>query len=215
MKNEGKWIDVSVPIRNEMVVYPGDPPVSLTRVRDADKGDHATVSVLAFSIHSGTHMDAPLHFFPSAMSIDKVPLSLLIGKARIIDIEDEESIKREDLMRYSINEGDRILFKTRNSRLWKKPVFIDNYVHLSIEAALYLAARKVGLVGIDYVSVGGFSGNGIEVHRILLQAPVWLLEGLDLSSVEPGEYDMVCLPLKIDGAEAAPARVLLRPMAGQ
>lgn len=157
-------------------------------------------------------MDAPLHFVRQGIGIDKLPLNTTVGRARVIEIQDTESIKPEELARHRIRRGERILFKTRNSsRGWQTDTFIEDFVFISKEAARFLAERKVRVVGVDYLSVGGFKRDGIETHRTLLEGGVWIIEGLDLSNVKPGKYDLICLPLKIEQGDGAPARAILRP----
>ena len=198
-----------------MVHWPSDPPVHIERVLDLDRGDSHALSALSMGSHTGTHVDAPRHFLSQGASVDQVPPETLIGRARVIEIQDRESIRPEELLRYGIRGGERLLFKTANSsRVWRLDRFIEDYVFLSAEAASLVAKRKGRLVGIDYLSVGGFKRDGGLVHRLLLEAGVWIVEGLDLSGVEPGKYDLVCLPIKISGGDGAPARAMLRPARG-
>jgi arylformamidase len=205
------WIDVSVPLRTGMVHWPDDPPVSIERVQDIERGDVATVSRLSMGAHTGTHMDAPLHFFRTGKSIDTMPLTATLGRARVIEIRDPESIKPEELRPYQIQRDERVLFKTRNSaRCWQTDDFVEDFVYISQEAARYLAAQQVQTVGVDYLSVGGFFRDGVETHHVLLEAGIWIIEGLNLSSVAPGIYELVCLPLKIEWGDGAPARAILR-----
>ena len=205
------WIDISVPLYDGMVCWPGDPPVRIERVTDVERGDSHTLSQLTMGSHSGTHIDAPVHFLKGKPGIDAMPLETVIGRARVIEIGDGESVKPVELETHGIRRGERLLFKTQNSRrVWREPRFVKDFVFLSIEAARYLAERKVRLVGIDYLSVGGYQRDGSAVHRILLEAGAWLLEGLDLSPVRPGRYELVCLPLKITGGDGAPARAVVR-----
>jgi arylformamidase len=157
-------------------------------------------------------MDAPVHFLKKGKGIDEMPFSAAVGPARVIEIRDRHSIKTEDLRRNRIRSGERVLFKTRNSsRCWKTGRFVKDFVYLSTEAAQELARIKVRTVGIDYLSVGGYKKNGLEVHRALLSGGIWIIEGLNLSGVKPGVYDLVCLPLKVVGGDGAPARAALRP----
>lgn len=198
-----------------MAHWPSDPPVRIERVLDLDRGDSHALSALSMGSHTGTHVDAPRHFLSQGASVDQVLPETLIGRARVIEIHDNESIQPEELLRYGIRSGERLLFKTANSsRVWRMGRFIEDYVFLSAEAAGLLAKRRVRLVGIDYLSVGGFKRDGGLVHRLLLEAGVWIVEGLDLSGVEPGKYDLVCLPIKISGGDGAPARAMLRPARG-
>ena len=205
------WIDVSVPLRTGMVHWPDNPPILIERMLDIERGDTANVSKLSLGAHTGTHMDAPIHFFPAGKGIDTMPLTATIGRARVIDIHDPESVKPEELHVYQLQRGERVLFKTKNSlRCWKTNAFVKDFVYISGEAAQYLAQQQVRTVGVDYLSVGGFFKDGAETHRALLQAGIWIIEGLNLLNVEPGTYELICLPLKIEGCDGAPARAILR-----
>lgn len=208
-----EWIDISVPIQTGMVHWPGDPEVDIKRIRDAEKGDRNTLSEMYLGVHTGTHMDAPLHFVRGGIGIDRLPLDIAIGRARIIQIDDTESIKPEELERYDIKRGERVLFKTRNSlHVWQRSDFVVDFVYISIEAASYLVERGVTLVGVDYLSVGGYKKDGSEVHTTLLSAGIWLVEGLNLSQVCGGEYDLICLPLMIVDGDGAPTRAVIKPL---
>ena len=208
----GGWIDVSVTLRDGMVHWPDNPPVSITRQLDISKGDAANVSMLSMGSHTGTHMDAPLHFIPEGKGLDEMDLEATMGPARVIQIDDPVAVMAEVLNEHDIRSGERILFKTRNSdRPWVEQPFDEDFVYVSAGAAAHLAARGVRLVGVDYLSVGGFKSDGVETHTALLEAGIWVIEGLDLSSVSAGDYELICLPLKILGSDGAPARAILRP----
>jgi arylformamidase len=208
----GAWIDVSVPVRSGMVHWPADPEVTLERTSTIEAGDNANMTRLDMSAHTGTHMDAPLHFFDEDPGMEALPLDIVMGPARVIRIEGEEPIDRGQLEGLDIQSGERILFRTTNSdRPWWDRDFDPAYVHVSLEAAELLGEAGVALVGVDYLSVGGYESDGPETHRALLGAGVWIVEGLDLSEVEPGDYELICLPIKLVGSDGAPARVLLRP----
>lgn len=204
------WIDLTVGIRHEMVHYPGDPAVELRQTKHLDRGDPATVSHLSLGVHTGTHVDAPVHFIGGAPGVDEFPIDAMIGPARVIEVLDKEICTAQDLAAHDIRSGERLLLRTNNSnRCWNVDAFVEDYVHLDTSAAKMLADRRVRMVGIDYLSIG--RGNeGPEVHRILLGAGVVIVEGLDLSRVDAGVYDVVCLPLKILGGDGAPARVAIR-----
>jgi len=205
------WIDVSVPLRTDMVHWPDNPPVSIERMLDIEHGDLANVSKLSMGAHTGTHMDAPLHFFRTGKGIDTMPLTATIGRARVIEIRDPESIKPEELGSYQLRRGERILFKTRNSaRCWQTDDFVEDFVYISQEAARYLAVQQIQTVGVDYLSVGGFFKDGVETHYALLEAGIWIIEGLNLSNIAPGIVELICLPLKIEGSDGAPSRAILR-----
>ena len=205
------WIDVSVPLRNGMVHWPGDPPYRIHHVHDQKKGDACTVSQVTMGVHTGTHMDAPLHFIEDAQSIDLMPLDTTVGPARVIAIDHGTSIGRAELEKHQIEPNERLLFKTANSgRLWNKDAFDENFVFIDASGADYLAERAVRMVGVDYLSVGGFRQDAVETHLALLGAGIWVVEGLDLSHVAPGRYEFVCLPLKLVDSDGAPARAILR-----
>jgi len=208
---KGKWIDVSVPLHSGMVHWPGDPEVSISRISSIDAGAHVNVSLLSMSSHTGTHVDAPLHFFKDGRSVDVMPLEGIIGPARVIQVRDPELITAAELRRHNIRRGERVLFKTRGAgERWKKDTFDEHYVYVPFETAQFLMERGVVAVGVDYLSVGGYHVDGAETHRTLLGAGIWVIEGLDLDRVKPGRYDMVCLPLRIQGGDGSPARVALR-----
>lgn len=210
----GRWLDVTVTLRSHMVHWPDNPPVRITRSREPMGGTLCTQSALSLGSHTGTHMDAPLHFLPEGRSLDQTPPDATIGQARVIAIRHPSVIAPEELRPYRIRPGERILFKTRNSaRCWNTDKFVKDFVYVSQEAARYLAGRRVRTVGVDYLSVGGFKRDGVETHLALLKAGVWIIEGLDLSRVRPGRYELLCLPLRIERSDGAPARAFLRRVA--
>ncbi len=205
------WIDISVSIQEDLVVWPGDPSVDIKMVNDMQLGHEANLSRLNISAHTGTHMDAPRHFLKEGISLDKMPTDVMVGKVRIIQIHDHESIKIAELEKQNIRPGDRILFKTKNSQKdWSTRPFDYDFVHLETDAAQYLAGKRIALCGIDYLSVSGINKNETEVHRALLEAGIWIVEGLFMKVVDPGDYEMICLPVKIKDSDGAPARVLVR-----
>jgi arylformamidase len=207
------WIDVSVTVRSGMPHWPDNPPIVMERVMDLRRGDAANVSHLAMGVHSGTHMDGPVHFIHEGPGLDEMPLSATMGEARVIEIEDPKEITAEELARHGLRAGERILFRTSNSiRCWQAPSFIEDFVYISEQAARYLAETRVRTVGVDYLSVGGYHADGALIHRILLDAGIWIIEGLDLSPVTGGRYEMICLPVKLHGSDGAPARAILKPI---
>jgi len=194
-----------------MVHWPGDLPFERTEALQLANGDECNLSEIRGSAHSGTHMDAPKHYLARAAGIDEMPLEAGIGPARVIAIQDPDLIRVQEIAGHGLKQGDRVLFKTRNStRCWKTSEFQELFVHLATEAANYLAQCRVLTVGVDYLSVGGAGTDGAEIHRILLGAGIWIIEGLNLEHVDPADYEMVCLPLKIVGSDGAPARAALR-----
>jgi arylformamidase len=205
------WIDISVPLRTGMAHWPGDIDVSAGRVTSMSEGSAYNLTQLHMSAHTGTHMDAPLHFVDGARSIDTMPLEATMGPARVIEIEDTVAIRRTELERHDIQEDERVLFKSVNSaRCWGSDRFFEDFVYIAEDAALFLAERRVKTVGVDYLSVGGFSRDMVETHVALLGAGIWIIEGLDLSGAAAGRYELACLPLKIVGADGAPARAVIR-----
>jgi arylformamidase len=208
---KGAWIDISVPLRTGMVHWPNDAPVQIEKTSDVERGDGATLSTVSMGSHTGTHIDAPRHFIKGGRTIDEMPLSIASGRARVIEINDPASVKPAELAPHGIRRGERILLKTRNSgSVWQTDEFVRDFVYLSDQAADFFAQRAVALIGIDYLSVGSAAG-GHYVHRTLLSAGVWLLEGVDLSRVTAGRYELVCLPLRLAGGDGSPARAIVRP----
>jgi arylformamidase len=205
------WIDISVTIKPGMAHWPDNPEIRVDRMLDMERGDVCNVSVLSLGSHTGTHMDAPLHFIRNGRSLDQMPPDATLGPCRVIEIKDKESIKVAEIQGQKIKARERILFKTPNSKnSWKSDNFDENFVYISKEAAAYLAKLKVMTIGIDYLSVGGFKKDGAETHHALLGAGIWVIEGLNLARVKPGRYELCCLPLKILKSDGAPARALLR-----
>ena len=211
---KSNWIDISIPIRNKMVHWPGDPVPRVERIKDRDKGDDVTLTEIQMIDHVGTHVDAPLHFIAGGSTIDKMPLNATMGRARVIEIKDPISIELKELKPYGIRRGERILFKTRNSsRCYKSDDFVEDYVYFSTDVASYLVEKGVRVVGLDYISIGKYKDrdNLGGTHRILLDAGVYIIEGINLARVKPGRYDLVCLPIFLERGDASPARAILRP----
>jgi arylformamidase len=205
------WIDISVPLRSGMVHWPGDQEVRIERTSSMERGDSLNLSAVSMSLHTGTHMDAPLHFLAGAAGIDQMPLAATVGPARVLEFPGLAAIDPRQLATHGISSGERILLKTANSRrCWTSDEFAADYVYVSREGAQYLAERGIQALGIDYLSIGAPTGEGDLTHRVLLAAGVWIIEGLDLSAVEPGDYELICLPLKILDGDGAPARAILR-----
>jgi arylformamidase len=206
-----KIYDITVALSNDLPVYPGDPPINISRTQSLEKGDIARVSHLSFSTHIGTHIDPPSHFMMDGLSLDRVPLEVLIGPARIIDAGDVDSIDAALLERTELEGATRVLFKTRNSGFWREAKgFREDFVYLEPEAAELLVKRGVQLVGIDYLSIEKFNFDRPSTHWTLLGNNVVIVEGLDLSEIAPGDYELICLPLKIKDGDGGPARVVLR-----
>jgi arylformamidase len=212
------WIDITIPmpVDKPMPYWPTDPlPPKIERIMDVDRGDKATMSQININSHNGTHIDAPLHFIYGGGSIDQMPLDTTVGRARVIEIKDPESVKVKEVEPYDIKSGERILFKTQNSeKAYKTDKFVEDYVYIATETAHFLAEKKVRLVGLDYISIGSFRDmeNIGETHETLLKNGVYILEMINLSGVKPGEYELLCLPLRMERGDAGPCRAILRPV---
>ena len=214
--NKSGWIDITIPLRNAMVHWPEDPvPPQVERIMDVDRGDRVTMSHINIISHTGTHIDAPLHFIYGGGSIDEMPLDTAMGPARVIEIRDTESVKPEELVDYNIQPGERILFKTQNSsRVYQTDKFVEDYVYISTEAANFLVEKRVRVVGLDYISIGSVKDmqNLVETHETLLKNGIYVLEGINLFGVKAGQYELICLPIKLERGDAGPARAILRPL---
>jgi arylformamidase len=197
--------DISVPIQSDMPIYDGNPGVELERVEAIADGDAANVSGLSLGVHTGTHVDAPLHFIDGAPGAEGIPLDALVGPAVVVDATEVEALGGAELEGLGIPEGaERVLLKTRNSELWGQNAFTRDFLRLDGSGARFIVARGVRTLGIDYLSIGD-----PEAHRELLGAGVVPVEGLDLRKIDPGEYTFLCLPLDVVGSDGAPARAIL------
>ena len=205
-----KIYDVTVPLTKDIIVYPGDPPVRIERKATLNRdGAKANVSRYAFGSHTGTHIDAPLHFIENGATVDQLPLGLLIGRARVVEVT-APRIDETALEEFDFTPDARVLFKTRNSYLWSQKKFVEDYVYITPGAARALVNEGIKVVGIDYLSVEKFGVETFDTHLTLLQAGTVIIEGLDLREVEPGDYELICLPLNVKDGDGAPARVVLR-----
>jgi arylformamidase len=208
-----RLIDITVPISGSMPIYEGDPGVEIGLHSSIARGDGANVSRLSIGVHSGTHVDAPNHFLDGARRVHDLDPQKLIGPCRIVQVPDDViAIRPEHLG--DVEAVERIIFKTRNSAFWDEPErgFRTDFTYLTEEAARLLAGKGVLLVGIDYLSIEKAGSPGHPVHVALLEKEVVILEGVDLRRVVPGDYELLCLPLKYigGGGDGAPARVMLR-----
>ncbi|HHP7231227.1 MAG TPA: cyclase family protein [Xenococcaceae cyanobacterium] len=216
MNQSNNWLDISLTIYSGMPYWPDNPSVNIEPSKCLAHGDVCNISKLTLGSHTGTHVDGINHFIKGGLGIDQMPLDATIGKARVIEIKDPESIKVAEIEPYNIQAGERILFKTQNSdRCYQSEQFVTDFVHISTAAAQYLAAKQVRTVGVDYLSVGGYQGNVVEVHQALLGAGIWAIEGLNLAQVTPGEYELICLPIKLKDGDAGLARAILRPLSSK
>ena len=207
-----KIYDITVEINPELPVWPGDPEVKIERFEKLESGDNANISRMGMGLHTGTHVDAPYHFLTEGITLDKIPLERFIGTVSVVEVSGEVNILSRELLARLPAEWitERILFKTRNSNHWSERPhrFHPDFVAIDPSGARFLVERGVKLVGIDYLSIAPFRKSK-ETHEILLGASVIILEGLDLSAIKQGIYQLYCLPLKLGGVEGAPARVIL------
>jgi len=201
--------DVTVPLVPGLPVFPGDPPLVIEKVTRAGESPYG-LAQLHLTTHTGTHVDAPLHFVAGGVAVDALPLEILMGKGRVVEIQARERVERADLEALDLRDDLRVLLKTRMSGQLLKPGYQEDHVYLTGDAAHYLAQVGLKLVGFDYLSIDRFGDASYPAHHALLGAGVVVVEGLDLSEVEPGEFDMTCLPLRVGGGDGAPARVVLR-----
>ncbi|MCR5688353.1 MAG: cyclase family protein [Lachnospiraceae bacterium] len=207
------FYDISYPMSSKMAIYPNNPAFTVKRVSDTDKGDAANVSEIIMGSHTGTHIDAPVHFMPEGESLDAVDLGRMNGRAKVFDVTGYSEIGRDLLESRVIREDDIVLFKTDNSLNWECDSILSDYVTLTYDAADHLAGQGVKLVGIDYLTVERPRSKREperSVHRSLLGNGILIAEGLKLRDVQEGEYEFFCLPLNIKGLDGCPVRCVLR-----
>ena len=205
------YYDISLPVSADMPVWPGDPAIRIERVSSA-RYNGFNISRLEMGTHTLTHMDAPRHVKDRGMPVDRLPLDLLIGPALVVEPRHEGNlITATDLGELGIRKTERLLIRTRNSELWRGGPyeFESDFVSLTNDAARWLLSRGIKLVGVDYLSIEALDSPELEVHRTLLENDVVVLEGLNLSQVPEGRYQLICLPLKVREGDGAPARVVL------
>ena len=208
-----KVYDISLTLRQRMPVYPGEATPLLEPTSQMERGDSYNVSRLTVSTHTGTHIDAPRHFLPDGISVDQIPVDVLVGPALVVQMAVEHEITAADLEAAAIPpDTERLLFKTNNSRLLDDEDFRHDFVYLALDAARWLVERGVRLVAIDYLSVERMDAQPNIVHQTLLRAGVVIVEGADLRKVAPGPYLLACLPLKIEGGDGSPVGAVLVEM---
>ncbi|MEX1186727.1 MAG: cyclase family protein [Gemmatimonadaceae bacterium] len=203
-------IDISTPVVNGGLIYPGNPAIEITSQQSIAKGASANVSSVVLGSHTGTHVDAAKHFFDDGQTVDQLPLDKLIGRATVLEFADDVmQIGAKELDGQPLEGARRVLLKTRNSALLEQAEFTRNYTFLAPDGAELLAEKGVDLVGIDYLSIEQFRSGHHRTHRTLLERAIVIVEGLQLGGVAPGVYDFICLPLRIAGIDGAPARAVL------
>jgi len=204
-------IDIALPVREGMVVWPGDALFSRNPIFAIARGDAYNLSRVEMGLHAGTHVDAPRHFIEGAPGIDQLDPAAFVGPCRVVAIENRWAIERADLERLDLTGVERLLFKTANSALYNRPKFVESFVALTPDAARHLAALEaLRLVGLDYYSIGPFDPTqSAAVHRAILGRSIVALEAIDLRDVEPGDYELIALPLRIEGGDGSPVRAVL------
>ncbi len=207
--------DATVLLRPNMPTYPGEHGPELTLIKSRARGDEADVRAVSMGLHTGTHVDAPTHFIDGGAGIDRLPLDVLIGPCRVVDVDARPNVTADELgAALGDRPPERLLLRTRNSSatpsLWDRDEFDPSFAAIGHDAAHWLVEHGVRLVGIDYLSVEPFDAAEPDTHRTLLGASVVIVEGRDLRRVEPGSYDLYCLCAKFEGADGSPARVVLR-----
>jgi arylformamidase len=206
-------IDISLSIGPDLIVWPGNPPPSVIPTSRIAQGGGSNVSEIRLGSHTGTHIDPPFHFLDEGATAEQLPLDRLVGTTDVLDLTSvARSIGPDDLAAAGLKPGARrVLFKTRNSLLWREQLaeFPTDYVSLSPDGARWLVDHGIWLVGTDFLSIEAYGAAGHPTHHVLLRAGVVIVEGLDLSGVEAGEYTLVCLPLKVVGGDGSPARAIL------
>ncbi len=210
------WIDISIPLREDMPTWPGDAGYRIRQTKSIKAGDSNNLSMITCDVHVGTHIDAPKHFIDKGKTIEKIQLDELIGPVYVGYLPDADKITVDDLEDLEIpDDVQRILIRTNNSLLWEQGVkeFREDFVALTNDAAEWIVKKGIKLIGLDYLSVQIY-GDDPKTHVTLLEAEVILVEGLNLSGVKTGIYDLICLPICIEGSEGAMARVVIRPKKG-
>jgi arylformamidase len=207
-----RYYDISLNLSPETVRWVAAPPLEFVERRRINRGDETNASAVTMSVHSGTHVDAPFHFISDGATIDALPLERFIGPALVHAVDAERYVTEEHVNAIDLGSATRVLFKTRNSGLLRKPAYDADFVAFSLGAARALVNRGVSLVGLDYLSVA-HADEQVPVHRAFLDHGVILLEGIDLSEIEPGRYELICFPLRLRGSDGAPCRAVLRDLA--
>lgn len=202
-------IDISVPNGPGQHVYPGDPEPRVDAVRRIAGGDVCNLSLLTMGSHTGTHVDAPFHFLADGARLGEVPFDRMVGPALVAELRGRAAVDRRALADVPLRDGDILLCRTDNSWRWAAPEFQRDFTYVTEDAAELLVERGVRAIGIDYLSIERFGSTTFPVHRRLLGAGVFVIEGLDLRAVEPGRYTLVCLPLRFPDLDGAPARAIL------
>jgi arylformamidase len=202
--------DATVLIREGMLTFPGDPPFKIDSFFSRAKGDPFDLALMSIGTHLGTHVDPPAHYLDGGATVDQIPLDIMVGPGIVMDMRGRSQIDRCALEKSNLQDHPRVLFKTDNTRLLWAKEFQQDYTYLTEDGAMFLVEKKVQLVGTDYFSIEKYRNPGAPVHKTLLEAGVLIVETLNLSEIPVGPCEIYCLPLKIQGADGAPARVIIK-----
>ncbi len=203
------FFDISQTITPDIIVYPGDPEVRIEQTMSIAAGDIVNLSNIAMGSHTGTHIDAPKHFYDQGLTIPEIPLDCLIGTAKVFEFMEEPAIGKSHLQACNIHRGDRVLLKTKNSALLGKKGFEPAFTYLKPDAAEYLADTGIRTLGFDYLTIDPMGSKDFKAHYALLGKGIIIIEGINLTGIKPGEYQMAALPLKLQKGNGSPARVVL------
>ena len=215
LHNNRKFWDVTIPMSGDMPCWPGDPVPEIEKIKSMENGDSCQITKINTPVHVGTHIDAPMHFIEGGRDISSIPMDIFIGPVYVAELMDHDRISAKDLIEAKIPEGvTRLLLKTKNSKLWQnlKHSFHKNYVAITPDAAQWIVDQNTQLIGIDYLSIELYGEMDHQTHKILLGKDVVVIEGLDLNEINDGYYELLCLPIKIEGSDGAPARIILMEM---
>lgn len=204
-----KIYDISVPLSSNLVAFPEDPKLEITSLNDIEKGDYYNVSSIKFCSHTGTHIDAPKHFFSNGQTVDNIPLTRCIGCAKVFDLTGKNFIDYDDIKDLNIEKNDTILFKTDNKNAMLNNRIKEDFVYITEKCAKYLASKKINAVGIDYLSIESLDSENSIVHKTLLKSGILIYEGIILTNVPEGKYEISALPLKFENGDGSPARIVL------
>lgn len=206
--------DISLTLSPDLVSWPGEGVFQLNKIHSIEKGDSCNVTEIHMGAHQGTHIDSPYHFLNDSDKSESLLIENLIGLCIVIDVQNDDTINRSHVENYDFNKCKRVIFKTKNSLLWKtkSKEFDKNFVSLSLKAAEYLCKKGIVLIGIDYLSIEKFSSVDHNVHKLLLSNSISILEGLNLYDIDSGHYELICLPIKLKGSDGSPARAVLRKL---
>lgn len=207
-----EWIDITRPLVNGIVQWPGEPPFAWRRIQEIASGDPVNLSEISTCVHVGTHIDAPMHFVDGGGDVAEISLERLCGPACVVHITEDRDVEPGDLETAGVRRGDRVLLRTANEKRWASGRFEEDYTAISSDAAQWMVDGEVPLVGIDYLSIDRYHSEDHATHGILLGNAVAVVEGLDLSGVGPGRYELIALPLKISGCDGSPVRAIIRSL---